>query len=172
MASVRPRGDRATSASEELIVAMPDAAKPPPSARTPPPTPLATPKAAPRGGPGTTLDGRWDKRLATGAVSPDSSIDLHGHTLDTAHARLDTALEHAIRRGDRVLLLITGKPPVPESERPHARGRIRAAIGDWLAASRHAPHIASVRSAHARHGGAGALYLILRRSRDRATPIY
>lgn len=116
-------------------------------------------------GPGVTLDGSWDRRLASGAVMPDASIDLHGCSLEAAHQRLDVALDRAIQRGDRVLLLITGRPPRPESERPHARGRIRAAIGDWLAASRHADRIAAIRAAHPRHGGAGALYIILRRDR-------
>lgn len=122
--------------------------------------------AAPkRPGPGTTLDGSWDRKLAGGAIVPDSTIDLHGHTLDTAYRELDAALDRAIAREDRVLLLITGRAPRAESERPHARGRIRAAVDDWLAASRHAPQIAAVRSAHPRHGGAGALYIILRRPR-------
>ena len=112
-----------------------------------------------------TLDGSWDKRLTRGIVSPDSSIDLHGHSLSSAHALLDEGLSRAIARGDRVLLLVTGKPPRPESERPHARGAIRAAIADWLAASRHADAIAAVRGAHPRHGGQGALYIVLRRGR-------
>ena len=112
-----------------------------------------------------TLDGSWDKRLTRGIVSPDSAIDLHGHTLSSAHAMLDDGLSRAIARGDRVLLLVTGKPPRPESERPHARGAIRAAIADWLAASRHADAIAAVRGAHPRHGGQGALYIVLRRGR-------
>ena len=112
-----------------------------------------------------TLDGSWDKQLARGMVSPDRSIDLHGHNLTTAYATLDTALARAIADGDRVVLLITGKPPRAESERPHARGAIRAAVGDWLAGSRHATAIAAVRSAHPRHGGAGALFLVLRRPR-------
>jgi len=112
-----------------------------------------------------TLDGSWDKQLARGAVSPDSTIDLHGHTLQSAYALLDHGLARAIRRGDRVLLLITGKPPRPESEQPHARGAIRAAVADWLARSRHADRIAAVRGAHPRHGGAGALYIILRRTK-------
>ena len=111
-----------------------------------------------------TLDGSWDKKLARGLVSPDCSIDLHGHNLSTAYATLDGALDQAIRMGDRVVLLVTGKPPRAESERPHARGAIRAAVGDWLAGSRHASAIAAVRGAHPRHGGAGALYIILRRS--------
>lgn len=149
-------------------------------APVPPPVELA-PRAAPRGkpspsvpsmtrvrppsDPGTTLDGGWDRRIAKGVVEPDSAIDLHGHTLQSAHLLLDQGLERAIARGDRVLLLVTGKPPRAESERPHRRGAIRAAIGDWLAASRHASAIASVRGAHPRHGGAGALYIVLRRPR-------
>lgn len=129
------------------------------------PRPRAAPAASKRPGPGTTLDGSWDRKLASGAIAPDSTIDLHGHTLDTAHHELDAALDRAIARGDRVLLLITGHAPRAESERPHVRGRIRAAVGDWLAASRHAGQIAAVRGAHPRHGGAGALYIILRRLR-------
>ena len=110
-----------------------------------------------------TLDASWDRRLARGMAQPDSSLDLHGHTLSSAHALLDHGLDRALARGDRVLLLVTGKPPRPESERPHARGAIRSAIADWLAASRHADRIAAVRNAHPRHGGAGALYIVFRR---------
>ena len=111
-----------------------------------------------------TLDGSWDRRLSRGLAQPDSSLDLHGHTLHSAHSLLDQGLERATARGDRVLLLVTGKPPRPESERPHARGAIRAAIADWLASSRFADRIAAVRNAHPRHGGAGALYIVLRRA--------
>jgi len=117
-----------------------------------------------------TLDGTWDRRLSRGMVAPESIIDLHGHNLDSAYQRLDLGLEHAIARGDRMLLLITGRPPRAESERPHARGAIRAAVNDWLAASRHAGRIAAVRPAHPSHGGAGALYIVLRRERLRNRP--
>lgn len=130
-----------------------------------PPGPTVPVKPARASGPGETLDGGWDRRLARGMVAPDSSIDLHGHTLQSAHRVLDHGLADAISRGDRVLLLVTGKPPGPESERPHARGAIRAAVGDWLAGSRFADRIAAVRGAHPRHGGTGALYIILRRPR-------
>ena len=115
--------------------------------------------------PGTTLDGSWDRQLSRGLVSPDRAIDLHGHNLNSAYALLDTALDQSVRDGDRLVLLVTGKPPRAESERPHARGAIRAAVGDWLAGSRHAGAIAAVRGAHPRHGGTGALYIILRRPR-------
>jgi DNA-nicking Smr family endonuclease len=168
MATVRPIAPKPKTAP---------APAPPSIAKPPPPPPAPQPKAAPRKPvprpvvavpkppPSTTLDGGWDRRLSRGLVSPESEIDLHGHTLATAHARLDQGLERAIQRGDRVLLLVTGKPPRPESERPHARGAIRAAVGDWIAGSRHADRIAAVRGAHPRHGGTGALYIILRRPR-------
>lgn len=128
--------------------------------------PAAPPPVAPPRGPGITLDRAWDRRLAGGIVAPDSTIDLHGHTLSSAHAYLDHGLDRAIRRGDRVVLLVTGRPPRPESERPHARGAIRASIADWLGLSRHAGAIAAVRGAHPRHGGQGALYVVLRRPRE------
>ena len=118
--------------------------------------------------PGTTLDSSWDRRLSRGLAAPDFTVDLHGHTLATAYARLDAALAQAIVAQARVVLLITGKPPRPDSERPHARGAIRDAVGDWLAASRHAAAIAAVRNAHPRHGGQGALYIVLRRQRPPA----
>jgi DNA-nicking Smr family endonuclease len=121
------------------------------------------PAPAPRKGHGTTLDASWDRRLARGLVQPDMVLDLHGHDLAAAYDLVDARLEAAIAGGARILLLITGKPP--GGERPVARGRIRSAVGDWLAASRHAGRIAAVRDAHARHGGAGALYVIMRRTR-------
>ena len=122
--------------------------------------PAAVVQAA-RPAPGTTLDGGWDRRLNAGAVEPDRVIDLHGHTLDQAWTAIDRGLDQAIRRGDRVILLITGH--ARRGEPPVQRGRIRAAVHDWLAVSRHASTIAAVRGAHRRHGGGGSLYIVLRR---------
>lgn len=124
---------------------------------------VASPVPAKARLPGPTLDAGWDRKLARGLVSPDSTLDLHGHTLASAHALLDQGLARAIQRGDRVLLLVTGKPPRAGSERPHTRGAIRAAVQDWIIAGPYADRVASIRGAHIRHGGQGALYLILRR---------
>ena len=123
--------------------------------------PVAAAAAPPKVG--TTLDGSWDKALSKGSVEPDRIVDLHGKTLDSAWHAIDQSLEQAIASGDRVVLLITGhhRPGDP----PVERGRIRAAVHDWLGASRHAPHIAAVRGAHRRHGGGGSIYIILRRAR-------
>jgi DNA-nicking Smr family endonuclease len=136
-------------------------ARVPPVATPAPAAPKPAPAVRPR--PGTTLDASWDRRLARGAVAPDATLDLHGLNLATAYHLLDRRLEQAIADGARLVLLVTGKPPGPE--RPVKRGAIRAALGDWLAASRHAGEIAAVRNAHPRHGGAGALYIVLRRKR-------
>jgi DNA-nicking Smr family endonuclease len=152
-------------AAPPAIPAEPAPPPPPPLVSSPKPPPARARPAAPKPKPqpGETLDSTWDRRLSRGLLQPDLSVDLHGHNLANAYDLLDRKLEQAIAMELRVLLLITGKPPVGEP--PIARGRIRAAVGDWLAASRHAGAIAAVRGAHPRHGGAGALYIILRRRR-------
>jgi DNA-nicking Smr family endonuclease len=108
------------------------------------------------------LDGGWDRRLRQGSVAPERTIDLHGHTLLSAQSALEHALARAVADDVRVLLVITGKPPKPDAR---GRGLIRASIGDWLGTSGFRDRIAAVRHAHPRHGGNGALYVILRRRR-------
>ncbi|MDQ3074450.1 MAG: Smr/MutS family protein [Pseudomonadota bacterium] len=132
-----------------------------PRGRIPPPRPLIPPPAPRPTLQSATLDGGWDKRLRSGTISPDRTLDLHGLHLDGAWSAIDHALERAIAAGDRVVLLITGHER--RGEPPVLRGRIRAAVHDWLASSRHASYIAAVRAAHRRHGGGGSLYIILRR---------
>jgi len=131
--------------------------------------PVPPPRVVPRpSAPGETLDGGWDRRLRRGLASPDVTIDLHGYTLVQAHGVLEAGLHRALADGARMMLLVTGKPPKVRGsalDRP-GRGAIRAVIGDWLTGSAHAPRIAAVRNAHPRHGGAGALYVILRRARE------
>ena len=136
---------------------------PKPQGRVPAPLPPApAPKAAPAPG----LDATWERKLARAAVAPDFTLDLHGHTLAQAHRRLDLGLAQASAQGARVVLLITGKPrPADPADRGTQRGAIRAKVVDWLAAGPHAGSIAAIRPAHRRHGGEGALYLVLRRAR-------
>ncbi len=153
--TVSPLAGRALPPAEP-IAAVP---APPPRSVAAKPAPKAAPQAKT---PGTTLDGSWDRRLSRGLVAPDRVVDLHGHNLATAWAMIDDRLDAAVSSGDRLVLLITGKP---RSEGGGGRGAIRAAVGDWLAASRHAGDIAAVRGAAPRHGGAGALYIVLRRRR-------
>lgn len=97
---------------------------------------------------------------------PDMTVDLHGHNLNSAHALLERRLGEAIAHGQRVLLVITGRPPRPDQNPTRPRGLIRQQLPDWIAASPHRSAIAAVRGAHPRHGGPGALYLVLRRRRE------
>lgn len=135
--------------------------------RVPPPPPAPPPRAvAARPLDRHGLDGSWERKLAKAQIVPDLTLDLHGHSLDAAHARLDAGLMQAVAMGARLLLVITGKPrPVAAADRGERRGAIRAKLIDWLAAGPHASRIAAVRPAHQRHGGSGALYVILRRPR-------
>lgn len=157
--TVRPLGAPAPARE-----AAPPPPAPPRAASAPRISPASPPKTPQRTAPGTTLDASWDRRLSRGLVGPDVTVDLHGHNLATAYDLLDRRLGEAIADRARVILLVTGRPP-GDDRRPVARGAIRAAVGDWLAASRHAGAIAAVRGAHPRHGGQGALYIVLRRRR-------
>ncbi len=156
----------------------------PPTVKPPKPTPRGTavPAAPPRAPAklppprrthqAATLDGHWDRRLRKGLVRPDLSIDLHGHTLASAQALLDEAIGRGLMRGARVLLVVAGRLR-PGADRlpqmhgdPRPRGAIRASLPDWLAYSPYADQIVALRPAHISHGGAGAVYVILRRARE------
>lgn len=163
-ASIRPLSREPERASEVQQAAEPaPAAEAAPLAVRPkgPPPRRAAPPPPPPPRPGTTLDGTWDRKLRSGAVQPDRVVDLHGLHLEGAWQAIDLALERAEAAGERLILLITGhhRPGEP----PVQRGRIRAAVHDWLAVSRHAGRIAAVCGAHPRHGGGGSLYIVLRR---------
>jgi DNA-nicking Smr family endonuclease len=128
------------------------------------PAPPAHAPAPPRPLDRHGLDAGWDRQLGKGTVSPDFTLDLHGASLDAAHARLDHGLALAIAQGARLVLVVTGRArPYDPADRGSRRGAIRAKFLDWLAAGPHAGRIAAVRAAHPRHGGAGALYVVLRR---------
>lgn len=148
-------------------VVLPSA--PPPKkvkGRIPPPLPPKPVVQAPKADAPLHLDGSWEKRISKGTLVPDFSLDLHGSNLDQAYVRLMHGLTQAKAMGARVVLIVTGKPrPVDAMDRGTARGAIRAKITDWLAASDHAHDIVAIRGAHRRHGGQGAIYVVLRKRR-------
>lgn len=159
----RPKGGGGGSPPSPRPEAAPaPAAKPkgriPPRRQPPPPAPTPPRQHG--------LDSQWERKLARALLAPDFTLDLHGHTLDQAHARLDAGLAQAKAMGARLVLVVTGKArPVEAADRGERRGAIRAKILDWLAAGPHAADIAAVRGAHRRHGGEGAIYLVLKRGR-------
>jgi len=140
--------------------------KPVASATTKPRPANPKPANAPQSSPGAGLDSHWDRKLKTGRIVPDYTLDLHGHTLDQAYARITSGLDQACAMQARVVLVIAGRPrPVDPADRAHRRGAIRSKLLDWIAAGPHANSIAAIRSAHRSHGGEGALYLVLKRPR-------
>lgn len=133
--------------------------------------PPARPPARTETAPVETLDSRWDRRLASGKARPDRVIDLHGHSRDSARQLVERSIIGAAARGERLLLVITGKGtmPGPEpadlmGERP-GRGAIRAELPRWLGAPELSARIAAVRQAPGRLGGPGAVWIVLRRAR-------
>ena len=152
--------ETAAPAAIKASVTSPKVAKPlaPQQPRT---APIAPPATASRAG----LDSHWERRLKGGTLAPDFTLDLHGHGLDAAYSRLMSGVAQARAMEARTILLVTGKSrPVAAADRGTSRGAIRAKVLDWLAASSHHSAIAAVRSAHRKHGGEGALYIILKRN--------
>jgi DNA-nicking Smr family endonuclease len=119
----------------------------------PPPAP-----AAPRVG--GSVDRATVERLKRGQVNVEARIDLHGMDQRAAFAALMGFIETSSRGGRRALLIITGKGAVSEGG-----GVLRRNAPNWLMSSPLAGRILAIQPAHARHGGEGAFYVLLRRRR-------
>lgn len=117
--------------------------------------------------PAEGLEHRLSRRIASGRVEIQSTIDLHGMNRDEAHAALIRHIEKARRRGEKRVLVITGKgryssyDPLPQ-EPP---GVLRRLLPDWLMGEDLAPHVVAFEVARQRHGGSGAFYVQLRGKR-------
>ena len=167
--SVTPMDGRTMPGLVEKVATSP-APPPKPPIKAPPKRPVARPRpAAPAPRPvrfNSQLDSHWNRKLKAGQIAPDYTLDLHGHSLDAAYTRVIGGLDQARAMGARVVLVVAGRErPVDPADRGTRRGAIRAKLLDWLAASHHADSISAIRKAHQRHGGAGALYLVLKRNR-------
>ena len=78
------------------------------------------------------LDSHWERRFKSGRVEPDLTLDLHGHTLDTAYARINAGLDQARAMGARVVLVIAGRErPVDPADRGARRGAVRRRRTCW-----------------------------------------
>jgi DNA-nicking Smr family endonuclease len=127
-------------------------------ASTPPPktAPIMAPSPpAPRKPNG--VDGKTMRQLSRGERTVEAVIDLHGMTLEAAHGALRRFIAQQAQAERRCLLVITGKGG---TERP---GRLRREVPLWLADWK--PPVLTVVQASPRHGGAGALYVLLQRRR-------
>jgi DNA-nicking Smr family endonuclease len=109
----------------------------------------------------TNLDRRSRSRVARGRIEIDARLDLHGMTLQRARARLSAFLLSAQARGASFVLVITGKGSGPGGE----RGALRREVPQWLSLSEFRPLVIGFEEAAPAHGGAGALYVRIRRAR-------
>ena len=105
------------------------------------------------------MDKRSAERLKRGGLSIDGRIDLHGLTRDEAKSRLEIFLTNAHRQQRRCLLVITGKGR-------DGTGVLKAEVPHWLNLPHLRPMVLGVTHAQPKHGGDGALYVLLRRQRQ------
>lgn len=111
------------------------------------------------------LDHRTKRRLVRGVIAIDERLDLHGHTQEAAHSILRGFLLTARSRGARIVLVITGKGRNGPNGEAHDRGVLRRAVPHWLADPVLRDVVVGFEEAHLAHGGAGAIYVRLRRQR-------
>ena len=149
----------------------------PPAPPAPPVQPFRIGEAA-RGGKGSVavtpalkpfdrparMDARTFGKLKKGRVSPDARIDLHGMTVEEAHTALIAFVLSRQARGDRLVLVITGKGS-DGGPAPVERGVLRRQVPHWLGLPPLSGAVLDMAPAHRRHGGDGAIYVYLRRLR-------
>jgi DNA-nicking Smr family endonuclease len=127
----------------------------------PPPAPVQRPGPPPL----APLGRRMRQKLARGSSEIDARIDLHGMTQADAHVALAHFLRRAQHNGARVVLVITGKGARAGGDAYSERGVLKRQVPLWLESPELRPLVIGVESASVGHGGAGALYVRVRRGR-------
>jgi DNA-nicking Smr family endonuclease len=129
--------------------------------------PSYQPLGTPGRGPGHGIEPNLKRKLQRGRIEIDGTIDLHGMRQAEAHAALSRFIHARVGRGDRTILVITGKG-LKKLERDAATivdtGVLRTMLPIWLSEPALAPHIAGWDAAAQGHGGDGAYYVRLRRA--------
>lgn len=151
----RKRKREEPTASATMIAPAKPARAAKASPAAPPPKPHPPPPLVP-------LGRRMRSKLARGSESIDDRIDLHGMTQADAHAALAHFLRRAQGRGARVVLVITGKG-ARAGDAFSERGVLKRQVPHWLESAALRPLVIGFESAGVGHGGAGALYVRLRR---------
>ena len=139
---------------------QPDAASAPAPAHLPPPKLPASPaKPASKAKTPTQLEGiepNRRHRIAKAREEIGARLDLHGLDQDRARGVLERFLTRAWDEGFRAVLIITGKGVQGD-------GVLKRRTPEWLAAPHLAHMVAGISDAARHHGGAGALYVALKR---------
>jgi DNA-nicking Smr family endonuclease len=125
-----------------------------------------TPGAPPIG----LIEPKLRKRLGRGRIALDGTLDLHGMRQDEAYAALSRYLHARSARGDRTILVITGKGLKKVNGDPTTiveRGVLRTMLPIWLSSPDLMPLVAGWDQSAQSHGGEGAWYVRLRRQEQR-----
>jgi len=123
---------------------------------------IASPPKKPMVPPLAPLGRRERAQLSKGKKEIEARLDLHGMTQERAHRMLSGFLHRAHGDGLTFVLVITGKGKIgAESE----RGVLRRQVPQWLSQPEFRSIVVGFDEAHVGHGGAGALYVRIRRSR-------
>jgi DNA-nicking Smr family endonuclease len=104
--------------------------------------------------PAPAIGGHADAHLRRGRLDPEARLDLHGMTQSAAYRTLLRFLIAAQAEGKSLVLVITGKG-----------GVLRAQLPLWLGQADLKGLVAGLREAHVKHGGAGAVYVLMRKPR-------
>ncbi|MGF1595311.1 MAG: Smr/MutS family protein, partial [Kiloniellaceae bacterium] len=106
------------------------------------------------------LDRRKAERLRRGKLPIEATLDLHGLRQAEAHRRLERFLAESQAADRRCVLVVTGKGLHKEDG-----GVLRQAVPRWLNDAPNRARVLSFDYAQQKHGGTGALYVLLRRRR-------
>jgi DNA-nicking Smr family endonuclease len=129
-------------------------------------TPLAVNEYSPGRVPG--LDRKTALRLKKGHFFIDYRLDLHGMSQKSARNALELCISNASHRRYRSLLIITGKGFRSDknnmTRNQSERGVLRRLVPFWLIEQPLAEFVLAFSIAQPEHGGAGAFYVLLKRS--------
>jgi DNA-nicking Smr family endonuclease len=122
---------------------------------------LATHRPDPTTKPLGPIERQTRRDLDKGRIHIDARLDLHGLTLADAHVRVGMFLARAQNDGARIVLIVTGKGK--RREDGYEVGPLRRQTPMWLADPRLRHIVAAFGEATPAHGGAGALYVRIRK---------
>jgi DNA-nicking Smr family endonuclease len=107
------------------------------------------------------LDAKAFNQLKAGALSMDAHLDLHGLNADQARDSLLFFLHECYLQNKRCVLLVPGRG----KNSPGGQSVLRQEIQAWLTQEPLKRMVMAYCTAQPKHGGAGALYVMLRRYR-------
>ncbi|MCF6325867.1 MAG: Smr/MutS family protein [Devosiaceae bacterium] len=109
------------------------------------------------------IEPRMHRHVRRGRIPIEASIDLHGMTQNVARATLYNFIQDRSQRGDRTLLIITGKGQKSSGYgSPMHGGVLRQMLPVWLKEPQLAPLISGIEVSGRHHGGEGAFYVRLK----------